>query len=334
MLLQQFDDATIYQMWPCGAVLWGENCLSHIVFRDGNEVVGLAQAAVIKPPLIRAGTALIFWGPLWRKSGKQEDISFFSDLIELLRAEYVEKQGLFLRVIPNEMRRDEDEFRAVFEKRGFHRKGRFYRTYLLDITPSPDYLRKALQQKWRNCLSRSERENLTVTDGTSLEFYDAFYGIFREMQKRKQIAEISIDPKKLREIHRDLPLDFKTRIFLCGKEGSPLAGAVISAIGDTAILLLAASSLEGRKVRASYLLQWKIIDWLKIKGIRLYDLGGISPSTPWVNHFKAGLGGAAVSHSGLFEQCTNPASSLFDSSLGIIKNYKNHLGRAVRKLRS
>jgi lipid II:glycine glycyltransferase (peptidoglycan interpeptide bridge formation enzyme) len=152
------------------------------------------------------------------------------------------------------------------------------------------------------------------------------------MHKRKQIADISIDPNQLREIHRDLPLDLKTRIFLCNKDGNPIAGAVISAIGETAILLLAASSVEGRRVMASYLLQWKIIDWLKIKGVRSYDLGGITPSTPWVNHFKAGLGGAAVSHLGLFEQCTNPASSLFDRSLGIMKNYRNRLGKAVRKL--
>jgi hypothetical protein len=332
LLLQQFDDATIYQMWSCGAVLWGENSLRHIVFKDGNEIAGLAQLAVIKPPLIRAGTALLFWGPLWRRSGKQEDLSFLSDIIELLRTEYVEKQGLFLRVIPNEMKRDIDGVRAVFESRGFHWKGRFYRTYLLDITPSTDYLRKALQQKWRNCLNRAERENLTITDSTSLESYAAFYEIFQEMHKRKQIADISIDPKQLREIHRDLPPDLKTRIFLCMKGENPLAGAVVSATGDTAILLLAASSPDGRKVMASYLLQWKIIEWLKAKGIRSYDLGGISPSAPWVNHFKAGLGGTAVSHAGLFEQCTNPASSLFDRSLGIMKNYRNHLGKAVRKL--
>jgi hypothetical protein len=311
-------------------VLWGEDCLSHIVLRKRDEAVGLAQVAVVKAPLIRAGTALVFWGPLWRRRDREIRPEVFSLLIDTLRDEYVEKRGMLLRVIPNELNRDKDRVRAVLENAGYQSKGRFYKTYLLDITHSPDYLRKQLKQKWRNCLNRAESEELTIAEGTGPEIYNTFHEIFREMQKRKQFNDISIDPGTFLEIQKDLPPELKARIFVCKKLNDPLAGAVISVMGDTAILLLAASNDRGRKVMASYLLQWRLIEWLQMKGFRFYDMGGVSPSHPQVNHFKAGLGGEAVSHSGLFEQCSNPASALFDRSLGIMKTFKNRLKNTVR----
>jgi lipid II:glycine glycyltransferase (peptidoglycan interpeptide bridge formation enzyme) len=330
-LLQQFDDATIYQTWSCGAVLWGKNRLSHIVLKEHDKVVGLAQVASIQLPFLRRGTALIFWGPVWRRSGHSGDYQLFSHLLKSLRDEYVGRRGMLLRVIPNETGSDEDKVRTILEHVGFQWKGRFYRTYKLDLTPSLADLRKQLRQKWRNCLNRSEKENLTIIRNTDMETYDTFYKIFLEMQGLKQIEEISLDPLRLREIHRDLPEEIKPQIFLCKKEENPLAGAVVSVIGDTAILLLAASNLEGRKVMASYLLQWRIIEWLRMKGMQSYDLGGISPSHPWVNHFKAGIGGENIPHAGIFEQCTNSVSSFFDMSLGILNHSRKHLVGTARK---
>jgi lipid II:glycine glycyltransferase (peptidoglycan interpeptide bridge formation enzyme) len=330
-LLKQFEDATVYQTWSCGAVLWGEENLSHAVLREGEEVVGIAQVALRNPPVISAGTALIFWGPLWRRHGRYRDIKLLSYLTEFLRTEYIEKRGLYLRVIPNELESVETEVRPVLESAGFSWHGRFYKTYILDITPTPDSLRKQLRQKWRNCLNRAEQADLIITEGTSLESYDVFCGIFREMKERKQISGISLDPGHLRDIQRELPDFLKAQIFLCYKGQNPVAGAVVSAIGDTAILLLAATNAGGRKVMASYFLQWKIIEWLKSMGIRSYDLGGHTPSAPQVNHFKAGLGGYEVSHSGMFEQCTNPRSLLFDRSLGLVKDYRKRLQHAMEK---
>jgi hypothetical protein len=311
----------------------GKNHLNHIVLRKNKDVVGLAQVATITPPLLRSGTAIIFWGPLWRKYGEQRDVKILSCFLELLRAEYVERRGLFLRVIPNEMIKL-DEVRQVLERAGFHFKGGFYKTYLLDITPSLDSLRKRLRQKWRNHLNRAENENLTVIKDTGLEAYDTFYALFCEMKERKQFSDISFDPRKLRVVHKYLPLDLKPRIFLCKKGHNPLAGAVISAIGNTGILLLAATTVEGRKVMASYILQWRLIEWLQTKGIHYYDLGGTSPSHPSVNYFKAGLGGEAAIHAGLFEQCSNPASLVFDRTLGIMKNCRTRASRIASTLRS
>jgi lipid II:glycine glycyltransferase (peptidoglycan interpeptide bridge formation enzyme) len=85
------------------------------------------------------------------------------------------------------------------------------------------------------------------------------------------------------------------RIFLCEKDGQTLNAIVVSALGDSGIYLLGATSEEGLKPRGAYLLQWRALQWLKERGCRWYDLGGINPETnPGVFHFKSGLGGKDV----------------------------------------
>jgi len=321
--LRHFDDANIYQTHSCGKMLWGKAKVEHMIMKNGREPVGIAQVALVKAPLIRGGTALVFWGPLWKRRGLPENIAVFFKIAEALMSEYVARRGMLLRVIPNQLGRNTTEMRSHLEKAGFLYKGGFYRTYLLDLSLPADQLRKRLHQKWRNCLNRSEKEALTVSDGTDIDSYDAFCDLFKDMWVRKKFTDIPIEPAKLRLILQDLPDDLKLRIFLCRKEEKPLAGAVISAIGNTAVLLSAASSEEGRNVMASYFLEWKIVEWLRGRGIGTYDLGGISPAHPSVNHFKEGLGGEEAGHAGLFELCTNRFSSVFDKTLGLMRTLRS-----------
>ena len=47
------------------------------------------------------------------------------------------------------------------------------------------------------------------------------------------------------------------------------------------------------KAKGSYLLQWRMMQWLRERGCRWYDLGGVNPTrNPGVYHFKSGFGGA------------------------------------------
>jgi lipid II:glycine glycyltransferase (peptidoglycan interpeptide bridge formation enzyme) len=49
------------------------------------------------------------------------------------------------------------------------------------------------------------------------------------------------------------------------------------------------------KAKGSYLLQWRMMQWLRERGCRGYDLGGVNPTrNPGVYHFKSGVGGAEV----------------------------------------
>jgi lipid II:glycine glycyltransferase (peptidoglycan interpeptide bridge formation enzyme) len=77
---------------------------------------------------------------------------------------------------------------------------------------------------------------------------------------------------------------------------------VISALGDTAIYLLGATSAAGLNLKGAYLLQWSAISWLKSRGFHFYDLGGINPQrNPGVYHFKSGLGAEESEQVGTYD---------------------------------
>jgi len=152
-------------------------------------------------------------------------------------------------------------------------------------------LRKKLDQKWRNCLNRAERNQLEIIEGTEESLFVDFIGIYHDLLRRKKFPEPN-DINEFRMIQRELPTEFKMRIFLCRSNGSSSAGAICTTIGETGVYLFGASNDQGMANKGSYLAQWKAIQWMKNSGCRYYNLNGINPITnPGTYHFKAGLSG-------------------------------------------
>jgi len=132
-----------------------------------------------------------------------------------------------------------------------------------------------------------------------------------------------------------LPPNQKMRILICERQGVPVAGVVASGMGDTGIYLFGATTEEGMKSQGAYLLQWRVIEWLKTQGISRYDLGGINPETnPGVYSFKAGLAGKDVRYLSPFVSCTSTASRLFFGAAnfagrrarGAVMRLRRHVG--------
>ena len=307
-LLPLFTDATIYQTWSYGAVRWGEKNLSHIVLKNDNQVVGLAQATIRKAPLINAGIAYVPWGPLWQKKEDENNVEHLRHLIKALKDEYTLRRGLLLRITPHYYANEgNDDVCSILKGEGFTKNASLalYRTLIVDISPTLSEIRKKLNQKWRNQLNRSEKNSLTIVEGNTDELYQIFLNLQNEMLKRKKY-EPGVDYDAFREIQKDLPGPLKMRIIICLYEGEPVTATIGSAIGNTGIYLLGATGNKGLQLKGAYLSQWLMIQWLKDQGCRRYDLGGINPdSNPGVYHFKAGLSGRDVQHLGQFEisQC-------------------------------
>ena len=90
-----------------------------------------------------------------------------------------------------------------------------------------------------------------------------------------------------------------------------VAGHVSSTLGDTCIYLLGASNDRGRKLKASYILQWHTVKLARNAGAKWYDLGGIDPSAnPGVYHFKSGLRGIECLFLGQYQACCSQQSRL------------------------
>src|SRR5512143_1500908 len=90
-LMLAFDDASFYQTWSYGAVLWGEGHLSHIRLIKDGQTMAIAQLRIARIPLIKAGVAYITSGPLWRRKGEEPDLEDLRNMIRALHQEYVKR---------------------------------------------------------------------------------------------------------------------------------------------------------------------------------------------------------------------------------------------------
>jgi lipid II:glycine glycyltransferase (peptidoglycan interpeptide bridge formation enzyme) len=297
-MLDLFDDANLYQAWSYGAVRWGRKNLSHLVIKRNGEVVGMAQLRIIRPTRFNFGMAYLRWGPLCHRHGRELDADAVLSLSRALQEEYVCKRGLLLQVIPNAFAGSlrATLFQSAFSKftRQPQTAANVYRTFVLDLAPPIEQLRKNLDAKWRNKLTQSEKKGLKVVAGSGTDEYGMFCRMYNQMWERKAF-ETTVDVEEFGRLQEDLPESHRMRILICEQDGVPVAGVVASAMGDSAIYLLGATSDAGLNAKGAYLLQWTLIQWLKENGIKWYDLGGIDPEgNPGVYSFKRGLSGTDV----------------------------------------
>ncbi|MGB8579192.1 MAG: peptidoglycan bridge formation glycyltransferase FemA/FemB family protein [Candidatus Sulfotelmatobacter sp.] len=312
-MLDGFEDANIYQTWSYGAVRWGRKNLSHLVLKRDGDVVAVAQLRIVRPTKLNFGMAYLRWGPLCHRRGRGLDAEVIVAMAQALREEYVGKRRLLLRILPNAFMGTQRGalFQSAFN--GFTQEAstpaNLYRTFVVDLTPSLDQLRKNLDKKWRNQLTRSEKNGLTVIADIGSAAYEIFCRMYAQMLKRKAF-ETTVDVEEFGRIQESLPEAQRMRILICEQNGVPVAGIVASAMGDSAIYLLGATSDDGLNSKGAYLLQWTMMQWLKENGFKSYDLGGIDPEgNPGVYSFKKGFSGADVSQLSPFVACDNVVSS-------------------------
>ena len=298
-MLDLFNDANLYQTWSYGSVRWGSKNLSHLVVKRNGEILGMAQLRIIRPTRFNFGMAYLRWGPLCHRRGRELDSEACLHMALALKEEYVGKRGLLLQILPNAFTGSP---RAALFQSGFssftqepQTLANLYRTFVLDLAPPIEELRRNLDGKWRNKLNQSEKKGLNIVAGNSGTEYRTFCRMYDQMWKRKTF-ETTVDVEEFGRLQEDLPENHRMRILICEQDGVPVAGVVASAMGDSAIYLLGATSNDGLNAKGAYLLQWTLIQWLKENGIKWYDLGGIDPEgNPGVYTFKKGLSGADVS---------------------------------------
>jgi len=337
-MLDLFEDANLYQTWAYGAVRWGTKNLSHLVPKRDSEVVGMSQLRIVRPTNFKFGIAYLRWGPLCHRRGEPLDPEIVLEMTRALDEEYVGKRRLLLRVLPNAFVGSPRASVLQSALRGFTQEpsthANTYRTFLLDLAPPIEELRRNLDKKWRNALTRSEKNGLKIVSGNETEVYRTFCQMYDQMRKRKAF-ETSVDVDEFGRIQRELPESQRMRVMICLQEGTPVAGIVCSAMGDSASYLLGATSDEGLTSKGAYLLQWAQIQWLKENNFRWYDLGGIDPErNPGVYHFKSGLSAADVRHLSPFVACKSVlTSTIITSSEAAYRALRGCMSR-LRRTRS
>lgn len=304
-LLARFADANIYQTWSYDEARCGRKRISHLVLKKNGSVVAVAQARIVRIPVLGAGIAYVRWGPLWRLRRTDPAPEVLEQALRALRNEYACRRKLVLRIYPALFDDAPAPLKAVLSEEGYSLvAGTRDRTLLMDVRPPLSDLRAALRPHWQRELKVAEKLQLEVSEGTDDGFFESFIGIYREMVGRKGFTEPN-DIREFRAIQRALPPQFKMRVMLCRAADTLCAGVIYSVVGQTAIYLFGATSNSGLRSRGSYLLQWRVIEALQKAGVAFYDLNGINPEVnPGTYKFKAelcGTGGKDVSFLGRFD---------------------------------
>lgn len=304
-LLDGFEDANIYQTWAYNEVTSGRR-MEHVILRRDGEVRALALARIVRVPVVGAGLAYVRWGPIWRRRGQPAEQQVFRQALRALRNEFVCARGLTLRLLPVLFDTDPPAYSSILAEEGFEAAatGPQSRTILMDLSPEIHELREGMKSHWKRELKVGDKNALRIVEGTGVELFDSFIGMYREMVSRKRFVEPN-DINQFREIQRRLPEPQRMTVLLAYAGADLCAGSIYSAIGNTAIYLFGATSNAGMKSRGSYVLQWRIVEQLKRKGIGFYDLNGINPEkNPGTYKFKSdlsGVNGREVCFLGRFE---------------------------------
>ena len=322
-------DANLYQLWQHGANPARRSGVSALLLKRRGDLVAAAEARLFRLPLTKRGIAYVLWGPLWRPSpGGDSDV--FRQAIRALRNEYVVRRGLILRLVPRLFIEHDSRCLQILSDEGLAPVGHLPsdKSLVMDLSLDLKDVRLAFDQKWRNCLNKAERAGLTLTAGTSLDLFDEFTVLHDQMFRRKRLAPTA-DIQKHRRIQEALPERLKMGVVLARHEGQPCAGAIYSAIGDTAVYLFGAIDEAGMRTSGSYLVQWHVLTLLKQRGVTHYDLNGIDPDgNPGVYHFKKGLAGRKATEVTFLGQFQALDASLTNQSLLLVDRLRHKMETA------
>jgi hypothetical protein len=327
----RFDDLSLYQTLPYARCRWPRSEVSHLVLRRDEDVVAAVQVRIARAPLL-GGIAYVRWGPLWRVRGRSPDLAALGQVLRAIRLEYVVRRRLVVRLLPREV--ECAEVRQVYLEEGFLPQPSAETTLIVDVTPPLEALRAGLEPRWRSDLNRAQRAALAYTEGTDPALFDRFAPIHAEMVDRKRLLDLG-DVKVHRRIQELLPPAWRMRVVLCSDErGADVAGAISSALGDTALAVLWATNPRGRELKGAFALQWRVLDWVKAQGCRGYDLGGVDKAAnPGGHRFKSGLSGRngrEARFMGAFEASAGPVLPVLLNAAITVRTASRRLRGALR----
>ena len=292
-ILDVFQGANVFQTIALCRAKTPNARLEQLIVRRGADVAASALIRIVSIPLLRTSIAHVLWGPLFHRLESASEPAALAYALKALRGEYVVKRRFGLRIAPLATQEDGIPWATLFQEQSYRHVAprRHKHTIIIDLNRPLDQLRKGLDQKWRNCLNSAERNNLEIRQGEDRHIFDLFLAVYHEMLSRKRLNEPG-EIASFMAAQSMLPDRFKLAVFVALEDGTPSAAVICSAIGRRGVYLFGATGTKGTKNKASYLLHWRAIEWLREQQCDVYDLHGSNAETnPGVYAFKMGLCG-------------------------------------------
>ena len=168
---------------------------------------------------------------------------------------------------------------------------------------TPEQMLTSFNQLWRRNIKKAEKAGVVVERGTADDL-PAFHEVYVETAHRDRFT-----PRGLAYFQRMFAAmtaedPDRIRLYLARHEGRVIAATTWVRVGQHVWYSYGASSNEGRDVRPSNAIQWRMMTDALEAGAQVYDMRGISDTLDPDDHlfgllqFKLGTGGRAAEYLG------------------------------------
>jgi len=276
-------------------------------------------------------------GKLWYLP-KGPGVNTAQQLWDILRElkQFAKKRGVFAIRIESELQRRQQ---PTLSRHGLIKSKPIIpnpSTITLDVSEPLDKVIIGLPQKGRYAIKRAERDGVTTKLVKSTEKNcKIMYDLLSETAK----GQFGI---RGYEYYRSFWQRFETagygQLFFAYFDGQIVAGAYAMAYGTKSTYKDGASIRKRTAYGASHLLQWRVIEWAKSRGVTLHDFCGSPPSNEINNHdhqhygiglFKTAFNKTVTDYIGCYDFVINPLRykiwSKFGQKVAIrLYFYKHH----------
>ena len=182
------------------------------------------------------------------------------------------------------------------------------RTRVVDLTRPEEELWSGLRSSARWSVNKARRSGYAAVDAGE-DGLDDFERIYLETARR-----VGFEPgAAFRAVYREFAADGAARLLLARAPGGEAAATlVLLTCGQRIIEFYGASTRDGARGRANYLLKWEAIRSSRERGFESYDMWGTDQHG--LAEFKAGFGGEEREYIGAWELITDrPGRWVVDS---------------------
>ncbi|WP_435640624.1 GNAT family N-acetyltransferase [Micavibrio aeruginosavorus] len=235
-------------------------------------------------------------GPVWLPGFGAPD--HVAAVFHCLNRVMPRRLGRRRRFIPDVV--DTPDMRDALAHAGLRARGSSYQTIWLDLDPDDDTRRAALRKSWRSELTKAQHNNALHVDWTTntQTIDDVIIGYHADRTLRGYPGP---SVKMVRALARQF---FATNNLLVGSvrlQNETIAMVLVLIHGSSATYQIGWTTEAGRDYHAHHLLLWDSSVILKQRGVRDFDLGGISDDKDGLAVFKTGLGGTIVRTPGFYD---------------------------------
>ena len=301
MLVSHLDNVSLWQTkeWQQMVINAGDTTSDSAILVSewsGNQIWSALQ-------IRRVGLGQYGWFVIGGPIVIWNDDELFTEHMKELQSWSLKHGLIFLSFEPLEWKVEDILLKQKNVKKWFWKKFIEPYTRIIRLDQSYDKILMDMHEKGRYNIRLGEKRGVTVSNNSfSEENIDSFYDLLKDTAKRDGFA---INSRSTFESLVSLQSDMiEVRLFEARHPLyiDPIASSLYIACGDMAYYYYGASvgDSEAKKLMASFVIQWAMIQYAGETGRKVYDFLGVAPEDKKKHHlagvtyFKSRFGGEVV----------------------------------------